>query len=199
MLIKKLKLKIKKNIEILALASLILITIIFTSYYNFNKKKIFYSYTDLLENIYFKKSFNQILDNLEPRFKKINHKISPGETFNRILEGYSINQLEIQEIKKKISKKINLNKLNTNQKIYFTVDQTNDIIKEFTFQISNTEKIYLKRNTETDELDQKIVLTKLKKKVIYKENLIMQSLYKSAQDKKVPINTIIEWYVLYRL
>ena len=55
MLIKKLKIKIRKNVEILALASLILITIIFTSYYNFKKKKIFYNYTDLLENVYFKK------------------------------------------------------------------------------------------------------------------------------------------------
>ena len=57
MFLKKLKIIIRKNLEILLLSSLILITIIFTSYYNFNKKKIFYNYTDLLENIYFKKSF----------------------------------------------------------------------------------------------------------------------------------------------
>ena len=188
---------IKKNTEIAALIILILISIVSTTYHNFNKKKISDNYLSSINNIYFKKTFNHFLNNLEPRFKKINHKVSPGETFNSILEDYSINQLEIQEIKNKISKKINLNKLNTNQKIYFTVDQTNNIIKEFTFQVSNTEKIYLKRNTETDELDQKIVLTKLKKKVIYKENVIMQSLYKSAQDKKVPINTIIEFARIY--
>ena len=188
---------IKKNTEIAALIILILISVVSTTYYNFNKKKISDNYLSSINNIYFKKTFNHFLNNLEPRFKKINHKVSPGETFNSILEDYSINQLEIQEIKNKISKKINLNKLNTNQKIYFTVDQTNNIIKQFTFQVSNTEKIYLKRNTETDELDQKIVLTKLKKKVIYKENVIMQSLYKSAQDKKVPINTIIEFARIY--
>ena len=50
MLFKKLIINLKKNTEILALALLILITIIFTSYHNFNKKKIFYNYTDLLEN-----------------------------------------------------------------------------------------------------------------------------------------------------
>ena len=188
---------IKKNTEIAALIILILISIVSTTYHNFNKKKISDNYLSSINNIYFKKTFNHFLNNLEPRFKKINHKVSPGETFNSILEDYSINQLEIQEIKNKISKKINLNKLNTNQKIYFTVDQTNNIITEFIFQVSNTEKIYLKRNTETDELDQKIVLTKLKKKVIYKENVIMQSLYKSAQDKKVPINTIIEFARIY--
>ena len=79
MFVKKLKIIIRKNIEISALALLIFITIIFTSYYNLNKKKIFYNYIDLLENIYFKKSFNQILNSLEPRFKKIEHKIDVGE------------------------------------------------------------------------------------------------------------------------
>ena len=64
MIFKKLIIKSRKNIEIIALAFLIIITIIFTSYYNHNKKKIFYTYADLLENIYFKKSFNQILNGL---------------------------------------------------------------------------------------------------------------------------------------
>ena len=54
MFVKKLKIIIRKNIEISALALLIFVTIIFTSYYNLNKKKIFYNYADLLENIYFK-------------------------------------------------------------------------------------------------------------------------------------------------
>ena len=43
-------------------------------------------------------------------------------------------------------------------------------LKDFTFQISNTEKIYLARNDETEEFNQKILVTKLSKKVIYREN-----------------------------
>ena len=50
---------------------------------------------------------------------------------------------QINEIKKKLLKKVNLNKLNIDQKIKFTLDQKENIIKEFTFQLSNTEKIYL--------------------------------------------------------
>ena len=38
-MLKKIKLKIRKNLEIFALGLLIGITIAFTSYYNFNKKK----------------------------------------------------------------------------------------------------------------------------------------------------------------
>ena len=104
-MLKKLKIKFKKNLEIISLGLLILITIIFTSYYNYNKKKIFNNYSNLLNNVYFKKSINQILDNLEPRFKKIVHKVNVGETFDTILEQYSVEKLEISKIKKELSKK----------------------------------------------------------------------------------------------
>jgi len=197
MLIKKLKIKIRKNVEILALASLILITIIFTSYYNFKKKKIFYNYTDLLENVYFKKSFNQILNSLEPRFKKIEHKIDIGETFDKILEQYSVEKSEIIQIKKELSKKVNLNKLDINQKFQFTIDQTNYSIKEFIFQVSNTQKIYLTRKKESYQFDQKIVVTKLNKSVVYGESIILESLYKSASNEKIPANIIIEFARIY--
>ena len=103
-MLKKLKIKLEKNLEILALALLILITIIFTSYYNYNKKKIYNNYNDLLNNIYLKKSLNQILNNLEPRFKKIEHKINVGETFDKILEQYSVEKSEISQIKNELIK-----------------------------------------------------------------------------------------------
>ena len=197
MFVKKLKIIIRKNIEISALALLIFITIIFTSYYNLNKKKIFYNYTDLLENIYFKKSFNQILNSLEPRFKKIEHKIDVGETFDKILEQYSVEKSEIIQIKKELSKKVNINKLDINQKFQFTIDQTNYSIKEFIFQVSNTEKIYLTRKKGSDQFDQKIVVTKLNKSVVYGESIILDSLYKSANNQKIPANIIVEFARIY--
>ena len=99
-MLKKFKIKLRKNLELFALALLILITIVFTSYYNFNKEKIFGNYVDLLDNVYFKKSVNQVLNSLEPRFKKVEHKINIGETFDKILERYSVKKTEIAQIKK---------------------------------------------------------------------------------------------------
>ena len=107
-MLKKIKLNIKKNLEIVALGFLIIITISFTTYYNYNKKKIFSNYSDLLDNVYFKKSLSQIIDNLEPRFKKIEHEISVGETFHNILEEYSVKNSEIEQIKRELGKQINL-------------------------------------------------------------------------------------------
>ena len=196
-MLNKIKLKIKNNTEIVALGLLVIITVISTSYYNFIKKKVYTNYKTTINNIYLKKTINHIFDNLEPKFKKINHKISSGDTFDNILEQYFVSKSEISEIKKKISKEVNINKLNTNQKIQFTIDQTNNIIKEFILQISNTEKIYLSRNVETDEFKRELIIVKLKKDVVYKEDLILQSLYKSATNQKIPANVIIEFARIY--
>ena len=196
-MLKKIKIKIKKKIEIFALLTLFLITIIFTSYYNHNKQTIFNNYSNLLNNVYFKKTISHLMDNLEPRFKKIEHKINVGETFDKILEQYSVNKSEIVQIKKELSKKFDLNKLTINQKFYFTIDQTNYLVKEFIFQVSKTEKIYLTRNKLEDKFSQKIVVTKLKKSVVYSENIILDSLYKSASEKKIPANIIIEFARIY--
>ena len=196
-MLKKIKLRLKKNLEIFALSLLILVTITFTSYYNYNKENIFNNYSSLLDNVYFKKSFNQILDNLEPRFKKIEHEINVGETFDKILEGYRVEKSEITQIKQELGKKINLDKLNINQKFQFTIDQTNSLVKEFIFQVSSTEKIYLTREKDTNKFDQKIVVTKLNKEIVYDESIILESLYKSAKSQKIPPNIIIEFARIY--
>ena len=193
----KFKKKLSKNTEIIALGLLLFTTILSTTYYNFNKKKIFENYKNILHNVYFKKTINHIFENLEPKFKTVEHKIEEGETFDKILETYDIKEEEISNIKNNLSKKINLNRLKTNQKIQFTVDQSNNYLREFIFQISNTEKIYLTKIGGKDEFDQKTILTKLRKEIVYKENTILNSLYKSATQKKIPINTVIEFARIY--
>ena len=196
-MLNKIKTKIRKNTEILSLTLLIVVTILSTTYYNSSKKKIYDNYKNTINNIYLKKTIDHIFDSFEPRIKKINHQVSSGETFDKILEKYSIDAREIKEIKGQLSKKFNLNKLNTNQKISFTVDQSKNLIKEFVFQISNTEKIYLTRNFDTDEFKQKILINKLNKKIVYKENIILKSLYRSATENKIPVNTVIEFAGIY--
>ena len=108
-----------------------------------------------------------------------------------------INKEEVKILKKKLSKKINLNKLKTNQKIYLTIDQSQNTIKEFIFQISNKERVILTQDLENKIFNQRVILTKLKKQVKYSENVILQSLYKAASEKKIPANIIIEFARVY--
>ena len=98
--------KIKTNTEIAALVLLLIITSLSTTYYNFSKKKIYNNYKNIISNVYLKKKINEIFNNLEPKFKKVTHKIIDGESFDQILENYSVSRTEINNIKKRLSKKI---------------------------------------------------------------------------------------------
>ena len=196
-MLNKLEKKFKKNFGIFGLVILIFVTAISTSYFNYKKNLNNKTYNNFIDNVYFKKTLNYIFDNLDPKYKKIKHKIKSGETFNKILEGYSIEKSEINKIKNSLKKKINLNKLSTKQIIQFSLDKTNNKIVEFEYQISNTQKIYLKRNIQEDNFNKEIISIKLNKEIIYKENLIIQSLYKAAIDQQIPANTIVEFAGIY--
>ena len=108
-MINSLKKILKKNTEILALFILILISAISTTYFNYNKDRIIKNYVESFNNIYFKKTLNHFIDNLEPRFNKVTHNISAGETFDIILKRYNVNKNEIKTIKETLSKKVKLN------------------------------------------------------------------------------------------
>ena len=189
--------KTKKNLEIFGLVLLILFTVIITTYFNSTKKENLEIYNNFVDNIYFKKTLTHIVENLEPKYKKIKHKIKSGETFDKILENYLVQKKEILEIKKALKKKVNLNKLNTRQIIEFSLDKTNNQISEFTFQISNKQKIFLVRDNSGNTFNDEIISIKLNKKIVFKENLILQSLYKAATDEKIPANIIIEFARIY--
>jgi len=196
-MLKFLKNKIRKNFEVPALILLIIITASSTNYFNYKKKSSEEIYNNFIDNVYFKKTLIQIIDNLEPKYKKVKHKIKSGETFDKILENYSIKKDEIIKIKNSLKKKIDLNKLNTKQIIQFRLDKTNNKIKDFTFQISNTQKISLKRNINSDNFSEELLSIKLNKQIVYKENIILQSLYKSASDENIPANIIISFAGIY--
>jgi len=189
---------IKENIEITLLFLLLAITIASTKIYNNKKLLINENYKDVINNVYFQKSFNKIFDSLIPRYKSVDHKISSGETFDKILKNYSIPSKEILQIKKRLNTDYNLNNLKTNLDIKFTIDQSNNKkITYFLFPLSRTEKIQLTRNLDTDIFEKKTIITNLNKKIIFKEAKITQSLYKTAIDLNVQPNIIIEFARIY--
>ena len=79
---------VKKNTEIFLLFLLLIFTIFSTTIYNNKKLKTNENYKEVINNIYFQKSVNHIFNNLNPRYKNIDHKISKGETFDKILKNY---------------------------------------------------------------------------------------------------------------
>ena len=196
--LKSLRKLIKINVQISFLFLLLLITISSTKFYNDKKKIINTNYKDVINNIYFTKSLDYVFNNLSPKYKSINHKVSQGETFDKILKSYFVPEDEINKIKNILNKNYNLNTLKTNQILQFTIDQSMDgKIKNFLFPVSKTEKIKLTRNLETGFFEKKIIITNLNKRIIFKEAKIFQSLYKTAMDLKIQPNIIIEFARIY--
>ena len=56
-----------KNTEIFALSLLIIITIISTTYYNYNKSKVFNNYKSTINNVYLKKTLNHLFSFNSPK------------------------------------------------------------------------------------------------------------------------------------
>ena len=136
-MLKKITLPLTTNIKIIALIFFFIITILISLYLNYEKNLSVIKNNNFINNVYFQKTLSKIINNLEPRYKIYNHQIKSGETFDKILSDYSIDKEEIKILKESLLNKININKLNTNQKIQITLDQTNNKIKEFIFKNLN--------------------------------------------------------------
>jgi murein DD-endopeptidase MepM/ murein hydrolase activator NlpD len=196
--IKKFSKFIRINNEILFLFLIIIISTISIKIYNNSKAETSENYKNLINNIYFEKSLDHILNNLKPKYLNISHKVSEGETFEKIFKNYPISTDEIKKIQKELSKTVNLNNLKTNQIIELIVEQNKDRkITFFIFPVSRTKKIQLTRNLSTDLFEKKIIITNLNTRIIFKEGKIRQSLYKTAVDLNVQPNIIIEFARIY--
>ena len=189
---------IKKNLEFAFLLLALIVTILSVRIYNINKNVINQNYINLTNNTYFQKSIKYVFDNLEPKFIEITHKVSKGETFNKILNNYKIPKSEIQKIIKILSKENKLNNLKTNQIIIFTIDQSeNNKITNLLFPVSRTKRIQLTRDSISENFKKKEIITNLNKKIIFQEGKILKSLYKTAIDLGIQANVIIEFARIY--
>ena len=197
-ILNKLYKKTKISNEVIFLFALILISIISTQFYNNQKKIIKENYKSVIHNIYFQNTIEHFFNNLSPRYINIEHKISAGETFAIILKNYRVPSEEITKVQKILNNDFNLNNLQTNQIIKFTIDNSrNKKITNILFPLSRTEKIQLVINLETGMFDRKKIITNLNKKIIFKEGEILQSLYKTAIDLELQPNIIIEFARIY--
>ena len=188
----------KRNFDIFFLLIIILAAGVSIQIYNSYKSQKKENFSNILNNIYFKKTLTYMFDNFDSRYLTIEHKVSSGESLNVILEKYEIPKLEIKKIKKELSKKKNLNNLKINQLIEFTIDKSNQKkVINFFFPISRTKKIQLVRNLKNDNFETKEITKNLNKKIIFKEGKISQSLYRSAIKSNILPNIIVEFARIY--
>ncbi len=190
--------KIEKNFYVVSLVFLVLLTIIITHFYNKQKSFTLKNYKETINNVYFQKSLNHIFNNLNPRYVNIDHRISRGETFEKILNRYSVSEKEKNIIKGILLKEVNLNNLSVNQILKFTIDQSqNKKVTYLLYPITRTEKIELTRDIKTEKFVKRTIITNLNKRIVFKEGKILQSLYKTAMDLNIKPNLIVEFARIY--
>ena len=67
----------------------------------------------------------------------------------------------------------------------------------FSYKLSKNQNINISKSIEDNKFIFDIETTKLKKNIIYKENIILNSLYASASKEDIPANIIIEFARIY--
>ena len=195
--LKSIQFKISKNFEFFFVLLLILISIIITQFYNSSKNIAHKEYIKIFNNIYFQKTVKNIFDNFSPKYLKIDHIVVPNESMSSILKKYDVSEKEAKLIIKEIQTKLKKNTLKVNQKISFTINKKDNIISKLVFPVSKTRKLLFSRDFETGSFLAKDIVTNLNRQIIYKEGKITQSLYRSAIQKKIPANVIVEFARIY--
>ena len=197
LILKNFHLKIQKNYEVFFVILLIIISTIITQLYNESKKIYEKRYINLINNLYFQKTVNHIIEEIQPKFEFIEHRVSQNESLNSIFTENNVSKSEIGLLKKNIKNKSSFKNLKVGQIINFTIDRSNNSITNLVFPLSETKKIHFTRILGTERFEYQEILTNLKKQMIFKEGKIKQSLYKSAVDLNIQPNIIIEFARVY--
>ena len=129
-------------------------------------------------------------------FEDIKHGIKKGDSIGKILKKYNVENAQIQEVIKQYKIYGKANQLLVGNTIDLTIEKNiisggNSIIKFF-IPITKSTSIEIKKN-EFGKLQSEKIITKLYKKTVVAENVITNSLYKSAINSKVNPDTIIEF------
>ena len=191
------KIKIQKNLELFFVLLLILISIAITQIYNASREVSKKEYINLINNLYFQKTINNIFENFESRFLNINHKVTKSQTLSSIFKSYKIPDTEINLILKSFNKKDKIKKLKVNEIIKINIDKYENKVLNIILPISRTKKIELTRNSEKNHFVRKEIITNLKKELVFKEGKITQSLYRTAINIGIEPNVIVEFARIY--
>ena len=137
-----------------------------------------------------------LLSKIKSPFINVDYEIKSGDTIQKILKKYKIQDNEIQQIINQYKKYSNPNKLIVKNKINIIVKENSssnkNYIQKFSVPITKSTTIEIARNAE-DKISSKKIITKLYKKKSLAENVINKNLYTAAIEANMNPDTIIEF------
>ena len=129
-------------------------------------------------------------------FVNVNYEIKKGDTIQKVLKKFKIDDREINTLIQEYKKHSNKAKLLAGSKIDIiikkNVGKKSNSISKFIVPATKSTTIEIYKNDEGKIVSNKVI-TKLYKKNVLVENTITNNLYKSAQDVKINPDTIIEF------
>ena len=135
-------------------------------------------------------------NSLKSPFTNINYEIKSGESIQKILQKLKIKNNEIQLVINHFKKYGNPNQLLVGNRIDIVVKENlskkDNLIVKFSIPITKSTTIEIIRDEE-DKITSKKIITKLYKRKILAENIIIKNLYSSAIKAKINPDTIIEF------
>ena len=189
--------KIRDFQSFILLLCLVTITIFIINLYEKFKTDQIKEFKNILQNTYLQKTLISVSKSLEPRFETINYVVSSGESFEKILDEIEIESKEKTKfLNYFLNKKLKF-KIYENQKITFEIDNLkNRKITKIVIPINKKKDLIISYNKsnklKTVELSKELSLN-----LVYKENFIKNSLYKSAIDKNIDPNIIVQFAQIY--
>ena len=188
---------LRKNQELSFVILLVITSVILTQLFQASKSQSTKEYLKVINNLYFQKTFKNVLEGFEPKYLKVEHKIANNDSINNILKNYGVPKNEINNILNSLLKNKVTNNIKVNDIVNLTIDNSNMTVAKLGITISKTKKIELIRDYEKDIFKKKEIVTNLQKKIIFKEGRITQSLYRSASKQNIPANIIVEFARIY--
>jgi len=176
------------------IASILLLTVVYKSDEKIIKKSmtigISYENSDL-------KTFKEfLLNQIKSPFTNLNYEIKRGDTIQKILKKFEVQNNEIQNIINQYKKYGNPNQLLAGNEIDIIIEKSlstnkNTIVK-FSVPITKSTTIAITKD-EDNKITSNKIITKLYKKKVLSENIIKKNLYSSAMEVNINPDTIIEF------
>ena len=188
----------KENSIFVWIILIALIGIFASTFYKNSQHKQTQKIKSSLDNIYLKKTIQEITSNLNPRFISKEYVSKSGDTYENIIEDLEISKKEKKIILDRILKEKSLSILKINQKFTFKIDNMSDEkVLEFKIETDRKNEVLFTKSSNSNDFISKKIKKNYAKKLVYKETIITNSLYNSAINLGIKPNIIIEFARLY--
>ena len=177
---------------------LVIVMLIIHTIYSNSKTQNLEKLNSSLNNTYLKKTVQEITNNLKPRFTYYEYSSKSGDNHQSIIDKLDISKKEKKKILATILNEKKLKILNINQKFNFKLDNlSKEKIVEFRVETGKKNEIVFSKSADEDKFISRVITKNFKKKVVYKETIIKDSLYNSAINLNINPNIILEFARLY--